>query len=251
VTIVALTLASQQFGPRMLRNFIRDLGMQMTLGVFVATFIYAVLTLGAIGGGNKPDTFVPQISVTVSLVLVLANVLVLIYFIHHITVSIQLPGIISSIAGNLSRAIDRQFPDNRAGTPVQVFSTGRSSDELQTLLASDGLQVTAAKSGYLQFVSYQRLRNIATRHDAVIQLLHRPGHFVTHGLPLARVWPPAAANEVVAALTRAHVTGPHRTLDQDPVFGPPTGSPGLRDRWPTRDGRAWIHRRRTANWCST
>jgi len=218
VTIVALTLASQQFGPRMLRNFIRDLGTQLTLGVFVATFVYAILTLGAIGGGSQANTFVPQISVTVALGLVFLNVLVLIYFIHHITVSIQLPVVISSIAANLSRAIDIQFPDSRAMKSKQIFATGRSSAELRDLLEREGSQVTAIKSGYLQFVSYERLVNIASRHDAVVQLLHRPGHFVTHGLPLARVWPPSAASEVLAALTRAHVTGPHRTLDQDPVF---------------------------------
>lgn len=218
VTIVALTLASQQFGPRMLRNFIRDLGTQITLGVFVATFAYAILTLGAIGGGNRPDTFVPQISVTVSLVLVFANILVLVYFIHHITISIQLPVVISSIAGNLSRAMDAQFPAGLATGSRQVFPTGRSAADLRALLASEGSQVTAIKSGYLQFVSYERLVSIAARHEAVVQLLHRPGHFVTHGLPLARVWPPSVAGEVVAALTRAHVTGPHRTLDQDAVF---------------------------------
>src|SRR5438876_9513333 len=38
ITILALTLASQQFGPRMLRNFVRDVGTQVTLGVFVGTF---------------------------------------------------------------------------------------------------------------------------------------------------------------------------------------------------------------------
>src|SRR5271154_3700127 len=32
ITIVALTLASTQFGPRMLRNFVRDPGTQVTLG---------------------------------------------------------------------------------------------------------------------------------------------------------------------------------------------------------------------------
>ena len=51
ITIVALTLASTQFGPRMLRNFIRDRGTQHTLGAFVATFVYSVLTLVAIGNG--------------------------------------------------------------------------------------------------------------------------------------------------------------------------------------------------------
>ena len=45
VVMVALTLASAQFGPLMLRNFIRDRGTQVTLGTFVASFVYAVLAL--------------------------------------------------------------------------------------------------------------------------------------------------------------------------------------------------------------
>lgn len=218
ITIVALTLASQQFGPRMLRNFIRDLGTQLTLGTFVATFGYAILTLGAIGGGHPADPFVPQLSVTVALALVLLDVFVLIYFIHHITVSIQLPVVISSIAANLGRAIDTQFPDLRAARYPPVFPTGRTRVQLQDLLVEEGSAVTATRSGYLQFVGYATLVDIAAKHGAVVQLLHRPGHFVTHGLPLARVWPPATASDMLAALTRAHVTGPHRTLDQDPVF---------------------------------
>ena len=48
ITILALTLASQQFGPRMMRNFVRDVGNQLTLGVFVATFVYSVLVLGSV-----------------------------------------------------------------------------------------------------------------------------------------------------------------------------------------------------------
>ena len=63
ITILALTLASQQFGPRMMRNFIRDVGNQMTLGVFVGTFVYSVLALGSITGSPHGD-FVPHLSIT-------------------------------------------------------------------------------------------------------------------------------------------------------------------------------------------
>src|SRR5262245_46068231 len=49
IILVTLTLASTQFGPRMLRNFIRDRWTQLTLGTFVATFVYAVLVLVSIG----------------------------------------------------------------------------------------------------------------------------------------------------------------------------------------------------------
>jgi len=77
ITILALTLASQQFGPRMLRNFIRDRGTQFTLGAFVATFVYAVMALGSITTGRRGE-FVPHISITVALVLMVADLGVLI-----------------------------------------------------------------------------------------------------------------------------------------------------------------------------
>ncbi|MGZ4703050.1 MAG: DUF2254 family protein, partial [Ilumatobacteraceae bacterium] len=101
ITIVALTLTSTQFGPRMLRNFIRDIGTQITLGTFVATFAYAVLSLGAIAHGSSGD-FVPHLSITVALLLVLESLSVLIFFIHHVSKSIQLPVVIASIAAELA-----------------------------------------------------------------------------------------------------------------------------------------------------
>ncbi len=81
-----------------------------------------------------------------------------------------------------------------------------------------GAEVTAEHSGYLQFVSYSQLVDIAENLDAVIRLAHRPGHFIVANRPLANVWPAGAAGQVAAALDKAHVTGPHRTLTQDPVF---------------------------------
>src|SRR5580658_7127094 len=60
IVIVALTLISTQFGPRMLRNFIRDPGTQVTLGTFVATFVYSIVTLGSIGQESRGN-FVPHI----------------------------------------------------------------------------------------------------------------------------------------------------------------------------------------------
>ena len=97
ITILALTLASQQFGPRMMRNFVRDLGNQLTLGVFVATFVYSVLALGSISTDPRGD-FVPHLSITVAEGLLLVDIAVLIYFIHHIAKSIQLPEVIAGIA---------------------------------------------------------------------------------------------------------------------------------------------------------
>ena len=110
ITIVTLTLASTQFGPRMLRNFIRDRVTQLTLGGFVATFVYAILALVSIGPDGHTE-FVPHISITVTMALVLIDVGLLVVFIDHIASSIQLPRVIGSIAGDLTRALDAEASD--------------------------------------------------------------------------------------------------------------------------------------------
>jgi uncharacterized membrane protein len=213
ITIVTLTLASTQFGPRMLRNFIRDWITQVTLGSFVATFVYAILALVSIGSGSHGD-FVPNLSVTVTMALVVLDVGVLVVFIDHIAKSIQLPQVIASIAGDLTRAIDADSALPRVG----AGKTGPSLSEVMVRLDEDSGVVRATSSGYLQFVRMDTLIDISRRSNAVIRLLHRPGHFVVAGQPLADVWPADAARGVARALGGAHATGPHRTLTQDLSF---------------------------------
>jgi uncharacterized membrane protein len=210
IMIVTLTLASTQFGPRMLRNFIRDRGTQVTLGTFVATFVYSTLVLISIGG--RGDRFVPHLSITVAVALVAVSMAVLIFFIHHIASSIQLPQVIASIARDLSQAIDAE---SSGGTKLE---SGPSVSELLMRMEHSGGTVPAPDSGYLQFVRHGTLVRLAAERGAVIRLLHRPGHFLVSGQPMATVWPPEAAESVAGGLRRAHLTGPYRTLTQDLAF---------------------------------
>ncbi len=213
ITVVALTLASTQFGPRMLRNFVRDRVTQLTLGTFVATFFYAILVLISIAPGPHGE-FVPNLSVTLTLLLTAADLGILILFINHIAKMIQLPEVIASIARDLSSAIEASIPSS----PGTVLKRGASAPEMLRRLEDSGGLVRAESSGYLQFVRLDTLMGIASRTNSVIRLVHRPGHFVLEGHPLATVWPPEAAPRVARSLDRAHLTGPHRTLAQDLAF---------------------------------
>ncbi len=218
ITILALTLASQQFGPRMMRNFVRDIGNQVTLGVFVGTFVYSVLALVSINSASKD--FVPYLSTSVAEALLMVDLVVLIYFIHHIAKSIQLPEVIAGIADDLMKSIDAEFPDPVGSITESAphLQAGKSVPELLKLIEERGAEVPSQVSGYIQYVGYSQLIGIATRTDSVIRLEHRPGHYLATGRALAMVWPRGAAPEVALALSKAHVTGPHRTLVQDPVF---------------------------------
>jgi uncharacterized membrane protein len=213
ITIVALTLASTQFGPRMLRNFIRDRVTQFTLGTFVATFFYAILVLISISPGPHGD-FVPGLSITVALLLTALDLGILILFINQIARTIQLPEVIASIARDLADAIDASIPP---ANPNPLRTGPSATEMLRRLDEASGL-VLAQRSGYLQFVRVDTVMAIATRTNSVIRLVHRPGHFVLDGHPLATVWPLDAGPRVARALNRALLTGPHRTLAQDLSF---------------------------------
>lgn len=217
ITIVTLTLASTQFGPRMLRNFIRDRGTQITLGTFVATFVYCIVVLVSIGPGDRGE-FVPHISITTAFGLMLIDLIVLIYFIHHIATQIQLPEVIAGIADDLAQAVAVQSVDQSRST-AHSPEQGPSLDELLARIETSGSVIRTPESGYLQFIRHRTLINVATRADAVIRLPYRPGHFLVEGRELASVWPPEAAGRVAEYLARSHATGPHRTLTQDVAFG--------------------------------
>src|ERR1700744_1485151 len=146
ITIVALTLASTQFGPRMLRNFVRDSGTQVSLGTFVASFCYAMIALVSVSGGPHGD-FVPHLSITVVLVMTLADVAVLIFFLNHIASMIQLPVVIARIAATLDKEITALDRGESYGVGA---GRGPSHEELLAKMAESGAAIRTPRSGYLQ-----------------------------------------------------------------------------------------------------
>jgi len=215
ITILVLQLASQQFGPRMLRNFIRDLGTQFSLGALVATFVYSVLALGSVESAPSSN-FVPHISVTFALMLTLLDLGILIYFIHHVAASIQLTSVVSGIARDFRVTLANLQADMAKSRPGYVGEPDPS--EISHNVLAVGAPVFAHSSGFIQSVGHRHLMSIAVSSDSVIRLVRRPGHFVLEGQPVAFVVPTHAARDVSVALHRAHIVGPNRTLTQDLGF---------------------------------
>ena len=53
ITMVVLTLAAQQLGPRLIRSFMSDRRTQATLGLFVGTVVYLLLVLRSTYGKTE------------------------------------------------------------------------------------------------------------------------------------------------------------------------------------------------------
>ena len=213
IAIVLMSLASSQFGPRLLRTFMRDRANQVVLGVFVSTYLYCLLVLRTIRGEEAGGTFVPHLSVSVSVLLTVASLAVFIYFIHHAAQLIQVSHIIASVGTGLEELIDRLVP---AGDRT-------SRDERGTLAAppaGDGRLVRADSSGYVQHVDDESLLTAAVERDVLVRLTVRAGSHVAPGSVLAEVWPVERTDDACAGAVRgAIVLGDQRTEQQDIEFG--------------------------------
>lgn len=189
ITIVALSLASSQFGPRLLRNFLSDRGNQAVLGTFVATFLFCILVMRQVYGetsASRPD--VPAVSVSMAIALGVVSLGVLIYFIHHIAQSMQAEHIVSTVYEELQAQVAHMFPE-KTGTPADTQTRKPEETDIEAALDREGQLLVSNGSGYIQAVDADSLLGLAQQHQLVIRLALRPGDFVLPEAALVFVLP--------------------------------------------------------------
>ena len=204
ILIAVLSLTSGQFGPRLLRSFMRDTGNQVVLGAFTSTFLYCLLVLRTIRGTDQ-TTYVPHFSVTLGVLLALVSVGVLIYFVHHVAESIQVTHLIVEVGRDADEAVDRLFPQN----------VGHPEGEKSCPVGTPAI-LRAEKIGYLESIDTDALVEIAQEHGLVVELKVRPGDYILPDAPLLHVWPGIQKHE--NALRGLFTYGRERTTLQDAEF---------------------------------
>ncbi|MDQ2868745.1 MAG: DUF2254 domain-containing protein [Verrucomicrobiota bacterium] len=210
ITIVSLTLASSQFGPRLLRNFMADRATQFVLGIFVSSFLYCLLVLRTIRGTGETQ-FVPYLSVTCGLIFAVVSVGFLIFFIHHVSNSILAENLIVRVARELEEGIERLFPE-----AIGDGAASAIENDGQTLPQTESFSLLAPANGFIQAIDAEHILHLATKRNLVVRLHRRPGDFVARESRLAEVWPKEEASR--AALTdmiEAYYFGRTRTPTQD------------------------------------
>ncbi|MDQ2794972.1 MAG: DUF2254 domain-containing protein, partial [Bacteroidota bacterium] len=219
LTLSTLAQVASQYTSRLLHNFMRDRTNQVVMGFFVSIFVYCLVVLRTIRGGDE-GSFVPSLAVAFGLVLALVSIGMLIFFIHHIASSIQAANIVASVAAETEKLLDKVFPA-RLGEPA-------SPAERADMAAGPALRwqpVPAPATGYVQGVEYDALLAFAERAGVVVRMERAIGSFVVAGAPLVSVAASAAGhplpptNELADGLAGSYRIGNQRTLDQDVGFG--------------------------------
>ncbi|NNF19203.1 MAG: DUF2254 domain-containing protein [Flavobacteriaceae bacterium] len=214
ITLVALTLASSQFGPRLLNNFMHDRLNQVVLGAYIATYVYCLLVLNSVSQNDALD-FIPTISVFAAILATVANIILLIVFIHHIAMSIQADQVIADISTSLSRNMKTLFPDKLGD------NSEKSSPDLEALKNKyqHKTAILAQKGGYLQYVDEQLVSETASELDVLLFLKVRPGAFIVENQNIGEAY--ALAPRAPGELDQIHdafICGESRTTQQDAEF---------------------------------
>ncbi|TNC12687.1 DUF2254 domain-containing protein [Methylobacterium terricola] len=188
ITIAALSLASNQMGPRLLRNFVRDSRNQYALGIFLGTHAYALIVLRTVRTVQE-TAFVPHLAVSGAILLALVSLGTLVWFVHHVATSINVETVIDAVHGDLCRAIDSQTlakPD--IGAPAH---------------SPEGPILRCETGGYLQAIDLDGLADWAHAQGVRLHLWVRPGDYVPMALPVAQL---SAGRDGAQEALRANLT---------------------------------------------
>ena len=219
LTIAAVSYTAGQYGPRLLTNFMRDRGNQLTLGTFIGTFLYCIIVLRTVRSAEEAaadltpaavGSFVPNIALFAGMALAIASIAVLIYFIHHVAQSISINNVTATIGRQVVAAIEARFP---------AFIGEPAGDAAMPPRRRETADIHPDEAGYIEAIDDVALVELACRHDLTIRLTAQPGDFVHPGrsIMVAQGDGPLA-QDAAASLRRTFALGGTRTPLQDLRF---------------------------------
>lgn len=212
ITMVVLSLASSQFGPRLIRNFMAGIQTQMVLGTFAMTILYFLILLPSIGRGGRDD-HLPFFSISFGVLLTVISVVLLVFYFHYLGRSIISESVIERVGRELDDYLSKLAP----------IGTDRAETDPVAALPPDFDQRASrfgpVRSGYIRAMEFSRLADVAAASGALVAFSFRPGEYVAadgHGIGIypAEADMPELRRQVLNCLS----IGVHRTPAQDPEY---------------------------------
>ena len=208
ITVVAVSQASNQYTPRILRNFMRDRPSQVVLGVFVGTFVYCLIVVRTIRGDDELR-FIPSIAVLGAFVLAVIGIGFLVYFIHHIASTLEAGSILARVGQETVDAVDRLFPSE----------LGNEAEEVPPDVPNTWQSVRATSTGYIQSVDSSGMLRLACDDDLTVRMDRGVGEFVVAHTPLASVSGATSRGKLEERINDLFTISTFRTVYQDAEFG--------------------------------
>jgi len=213
ITLVALQLANQQFSPHIVRKFEGSGTVKMAMGLFIATFVYALLLLRESSGGQNSQ----MASVTIVLMLVIGSVIFFVIFVKEILQMLRIGKVIAAIVDDTHHAINENFPRENAYVTAEIPVPDEPSLIVRYFDPPSSLLVDRAPQGMLKAVNDVQLLRMAQHGEYYLRVLFQVGDHIMRGDPVVEVY---GANDIdTQQILSQFVVGHERNLIQDPAFG--------------------------------
>lgn len=205
--VVVIQQMANQYTPRVIPNFIRSKMAQVVLGLYVGTFSYCLILLMNIGSEDLSDRPVPRLAVVLAALLAIGCLLVLIFYIHHITRSIQSTEIIGQIAKESIISLRNVVADRKSDFHKRELNKNFPH---QLILHSNQV-------GYIDFINWKLLCSKLKYTEWQAEFFKSPGDFVQKEMELARV---KSLEKIDERHLRSLIEiSSVRTISQDPGYG--------------------------------
>lgn len=212
ITMVVLTLAASQFGPRLIRTYMARRTTQVVLGTFAMTIVFCLLLIARIGQTGGEAASAPA-SIPGAVGLTLVSVAMLIVHIHILARSMLSETIIELVGRELDAGIAELEPldgDTHDADPAAALPPG---------FEEEALFVGLPRQGYVQAIALDDLTEAAEAAGVVVGFRFRPGDYViANGRQVAIHPAESATPDVRARILDTFAIGPHRTPVQDLAF---------------------------------
>lgn len=237
ITMVAFAQVAMQYTSRVLRTFMRDRFNQWVLGSFLGIYVYCLLILRVLAQSREAAS-APALSTLVAIGLAVVAVLMLIGFIHHVTVMLQASHVVAAIGRESIRAIERHFETafDESGVPqpglaslrpdaaeVAATEAARSDPDTEAPISVQAVgqfKLRAASDGMLRSINRSALKHWAQDRAAEVYVAVRPGEFLVAGQTLAVIQSFVGFEaEALEALRATFDLAEQRTLEDDPAYG--------------------------------
>ncbi|WP_212655364.1 DUF2254 domain-containing protein [Marinomonas sp. CT5] len=217
ITIVALTNASSQFGPRLIRNFMEDSSTQIVLGVFISLFVYCLILVRTTDNFAN-SAFLPGLTIAGAIAMTLFGILLLIYFIHHVSLNLQSDSVIDNVYQELQYSIGLIFKEQKEEEDNCSSVKKRQKKETKQSEDIKEFECESHSCGYIQAINYANLTSLMSRLDGHLNISVNPGDFVVNRMVIMTSNIETFSEEDRKILHESFTLGPKRTPLQDPEF---------------------------------
>lgn len=206
-TLIAVQLSSSQYSPRIVRIFVHSRTTKVTVGLFLATFIFALHGIIAAEGDGRDN--VPTLTITTAYLLIVLTLVVVVLYLHSIVRLLRVQYLLQRTSHDAYAVMEKEFPPASAYRPAQAPRRGPRSRTVEFL----------GNSGLLQVIDLEGLARAAQARGCWIEMRVAVGEHVSPHTPLATVHGDDPWTLTDIEVVRNMLFGYVRTLQQDPAFG--------------------------------